>query len=240
VPFIVLPYQNDDSSDCGERSVPSGVRESNYDGFTMTAIHEFAETATDPLPRDNAAWYAETNKGPSEIADKCDNPNYMVDETLDNGKNYAVQGLWSNLDKLASGHGCVTEWGRMATVLNPNELWIAAANGGPITNGSPVQVFYPNKGTIPPAAQFTHVRGQLMLLGWCISDPGLGGAGTKLVYQRCGLHPNQIWTYNSTHHWYVLSANGLCLTDPGDSQTDGTQLRLGMCADSRSMQWTRI
>jgi hypothetical protein len=99
---------------------------------------------------------------------------------------------------------------------------------------------YPNKGTIPPGAQFTHVLGQLMLLGWCISDPGLGGAGTKLVYQRCGLHPNQRWTYNSTHHWYVLSANGLCLTDPGDSSTGGTELLLGTCADSRSMHWTRI
>jgi hypothetical protein len=243
VPFIVLPYQNDDSSGCGERSVPSSVRESNYDGFTMSAIHEFAETATDPLPRDKPAWYAETASGPSEIADKCDpsdDPRYAFDEILDNGKSYAVQELWSNADYLATGDGCVAGWGRMATLFNPNGLWIAATNGVQITSGSPVQVWGPNKGTIPPAAQFTHVRGQLMLLGWCISDPGLGGAGTKLVYQRCGLHPSQRWAYNSTHHWYVLSANGLCLTDPGDSFTGGTHLRLRTCADSRSMQWTKI
>lgn len=248
VPFIVLPYQNDDNlpllGGCGEHSVPASVREGNYDAFSITAMHEFAETATDPLNNeqnliqgapDKPAWY-------TEIGDKC-NPHadsrYAFDETLDNGKTYAVQQLWSNADKQATGHGCVAAWGRMATVFNPNGLWIAT-NGVQITDGSPVQVWGPNKGTIPPYAQLTHVRGQLMLLGWCISDPGLGGAGTKLVYRRCGLHPSQTWAYNITHHWYVLSANGLCLTDPGDSHTDGTQLRLGTCADLRSMHWTRI
>ena len=243
VPFVVLPYQND-SAKCGENSLARSVREGEYDGFSVTASHEFAETATDPLNNtqnlikgapNKPAWY-------QEIGDKCNprpNTGYAFDETLDNGKNYAVQELWSNMDYLASGQGCTSAWWRMTPVFNPNGLWIAT-NSAQITSGSPVRVWGPNKGTIPPGAQFTHALKQLMVLGWCISDPGLGGAGTKLIYQRCGLHRNQLWTYNSTHNWYVLSANGLCLTDPADSSTNGTQLRLQKCADLASMQWTRI
>jgi hypothetical protein len=100
VPFINLPYILDAGSFCYQNAVNPGSA-GTYDGVTIAAGHEYAETVTDPVPL--TGWH-DPSDGVSggEIADKCITaytPGANV--TLSNGT-YALQKLWSN----AAG-GCV-------------------------------------------------------------------------------------------------------------------------------------
>jgi hypothetical protein len=109
LPFTNLPYQLDARAGCGENFVNSGSA-GTYDGFSMVAGHEYAESITDP---DISAWYdpADTISG-AEVADKCvwggdvwgklgSDP--YGDVTLSTGR-FAMQSLWSN----AAGHCVLT------------------------------------------------------------------------------------------------------------------------------------
>jgi hypothetical protein len=85
--YTNLPYQPDFGAGCGAYSVntgPIGV----LDGVTETAIHEIAESMTDPF---GGGWL---DKNGAEIGDKCQQ--YAANASF-NGKNFPVQPLWSNL-----------------------------------------------------------------------------------------------------------------------------------------------
>lgn len=106
LPVVILPYQLDAGQGCGQDFVnPSGT----FDGFSITAGHETAETITDPTI---AAWYDANDLGISggEIADKCawggslwgqTPPDPSGNVNLPTGS-FAMQSLWSNVR-----HGCV-------------------------------------------------------------------------------------------------------------------------------------
>lgn len=86
ITYTNLPYQPDFGAGCGAYSVNSGPL-GRLDGVTETAVHEVAESETDPL---FGGWYdAQGN----EIADKCQQ--YAANAVFD-GEKYAVQPLWSN------------------------------------------------------------------------------------------------------------------------------------------------
>ncbi len=97
-PYTNLPYILDAGSGCGEDFVNSN---GTYDGLTMVAGHEYAESITDPFP--DSGWYdSNDNVSGGEIGDKCawgggnwggSDPDGNV--TLSTGS-YAMQSLWSN------------------------------------------------------------------------------------------------------------------------------------------------
>ena len=86
ITYTNLPYQADFGAPCGAYSVnpgPVGV----LDGVTETAIHEIAESMTDPH---FFGWY--DAKG-LEIGDKCQQ---FAKNVVLHGKKFPVQPLWSN------------------------------------------------------------------------------------------------------------------------------------------------
>ncbi len=97
--FVNMPYVPDAGTNCGANWVNAGSA-GVLDGLTSTAVHEYAETLTDPQPR--SGW---TDASGLEIADKCDyipygQPGGMQDIALSTGS-FAVQALWSN-----TANGC--------------------------------------------------------------------------------------------------------------------------------------
>ncbi|HLI14525.1 MAG TPA: Ig domain-containing protein [Acidimicrobiales bacterium] len=94
LPFVNLPYVPDAGADCGAYSVDAGSA-GLLDGLTEVAVHEYAETLTDPFPP--TGWI---DPNGYEIADKCaylpfGEPSGVQDVALSTGT-FAVQSLWSN------------------------------------------------------------------------------------------------------------------------------------------------
>jgi hypothetical protein len=106
--------------------------------------------------------------------------------------------------------------------------------GSGTANGNKVDIWTCN-GT--RAQKWTFTGGQLMVLGQCLDDHTGGGARTKLVIWTCDGHTSQLWTHKSNGE-YVLKLNGLCLTDPSGSATNGTQVQVRTCADFADQRWT--
>ncbi|HTR91206.1 MAG TPA: ricin-type beta-trefoil lectin domain protein [Trebonia sp.] len=103
LPWITLPFQPDAKTDCGMGYINTP---GTFDGFSVVAGHESAETATDPK---ESAWYDSNDlTSGGEVADKCSwggsnwgDKDPKGDVKLATGT-FAMQSLWSN----AAG-GCV-------------------------------------------------------------------------------------------------------------------------------------
>jgi serine protease len=113
-PFTNLPYQLDAGTLCGENMVNGGSA-GTYDGTSLSAGHEYAETISDPVAGNPSyGWIdlADTGSAGSggEIGDKCANDAKNL--TLSTGT-FAMQALWSNL-----ANGCVYT-ADSVTVTNP-------------------------------------------------------------------------------------------------------------------------
>ena len=106
--------------------------------------------------------------------------------------------------------------------------------GGSTANGNKVDIWTCNN-TV--SQRWTFVSGALSVLGKCLDDSSQGGAGAKLVIWTCNGHAAQTWTHKSNGE-YVLKLNGLCLTDPSGSATNGTQVVIRKCAAFADQMWT--
>jgi serine protease len=112
ISFTNMPYSLNMGQSCGQNSVNSGYYAGRLDGFTIVLGHEVEETITDPGAEDVingqnlGGWY---DYSAYENGDKCAWVGYTLGLTspstvpggLNNitgndGKQYAVQSLWSN------------------------------------------------------------------------------------------------------------------------------------------------
>ena len=89
------------------------------------------------------------------------------------------------------------------------------------------------------AEQWTFSHGELVHRGMCMNDKAGGGSGSPVVLYTCNGSAGELWTRNS-HGEYVLKAHQgtLCLTDPGFSKKNGTQLVVSTCHDTANQRWT--
>jgi hypothetical protein len=100
IPYVNLPYEPDAGKLCGEHLVNKGAR-GEFDGFSISGGHEYAETITDPLPESGWIDLRDTVSG-GEIADKCElgGAPFRVHDPLGdvrmNTGSFAMQSLWSN------------------------------------------------------------------------------------------------------------------------------------------------
>jgi hypothetical protein len=97
VSFSNIPYQPDAGPSCGM----------NFDGFSIVAGHEYAETVTDPVP--STGW---VDRNGAENGDKCawiSSGQGAAQNVLLSGSSYAVQSLWSNAFNGGAG-GCVVSY----------------------------------------------------------------------------------------------------------------------------------
>jgi hypothetical protein len=106
--------------------------------------------------------------------------------------------------------------------------------GGATANGTKVDIWTCNN-TV--SQQWLFSGGALSVQGKCLDDSSQGGAGAKLVLWTCNGHAAQIWTHH-TDGEYTLKLNGLCLTDPSGSATDGTQVVIRKCNNFADQHWT--
>jgi hypothetical protein len=82
---------------------------------------------------------------------------------------------------------------------------------------------------------------ELVHNGKCADDPATGPAGTKLILWTCTHAANQTWSHTSSNGEFVLSSRShgqLCLTDPGHSTTNRTQLTVAPCRNTTNQHWT--
>jgi serine protease len=110
--YAYQPYSPNAGTSCGMNFV-NGTNNSfgngYFDGFSITAGHEWAEAETDMTPSTSVAWQG-PGGGSDENADKCAwNNNGGVSTNISlGGHNYAVQPIWSNNSTTGTGSHCVT------------------------------------------------------------------------------------------------------------------------------------
>ena len=107
--------------------------------------------------------------------------------------------------------------------------------GGGTTNGTKADVWQCNN-TSSQTWTLTSKK-TLSVDGVCLADHQYTGAGTKLVLWNCVGNKNEQWTHRSNGE-YVLATNGLCLTDPGNSTVNGTQVEISTCANTKNQHWS--
>jgi hypothetical protein len=75
--------------------------------------------------------------------------------------------------------------------------------------------------------------------GECANDASDGGNGSKVILYTCTTAQNDRWTHKSNSE-FVLTAHGgkLCLTDPGNSRSNGIQLTVATCKNTANQHWT--
>lgn len=228
-PYTNLPYILDAGSGCGE-----DILQSQYDGFSIVGGHEYAETITDPFPV--SGWWDSSDPSGGEIGDKCawrDPVSGNIDigtVTLSTGT-FAMQPLFNN-DALANGgDGCVM---KPIGALKGFRSLCLDDNNGLSANSNPVDIWQCIGGA---RQRWTQQNGELQVVGKCLTDNGWGGTGTKLVIEACNGQRNQQWSRNTSGE-YVLAFQGLCLTDPSSSTTNGTQVKAQNCTNATDQHWS--
>jgi serine protease len=120
ISFTNMPYVLNMGSSCGQNSVNTGYFAGRLDGFSIVLGHEVEETITDPGAEDVingqnlGGWY---DYAAYENGDKCawvgytfgvapasTVPGGLNNITGNDGKQYAVQSLWSNNSAAGAGY----------------------------------------------------------------------------------------------------------------------------------------
>jgi serine protease len=228
-PYTNLPYILDAGSGCGE-----DILQSQYDGFSIVGGHEYAETVTDPFP--SSGWWDSSDPFGGEIGDKCawrDPVSGNIDisaVTLSTGT-FAMQPLYDNNALANGGDGCVIK--PIGAVKGFRNLCLDD-KAGLSANGNPVDIWQCIGGS---RQRWTQQNGELQVAGKCLTDNTGGGAGAKLVIEACNGQRNQRWSRNS-HGEYWLSSAAMCLTDPGASTVNGTQVQIQPCVNAADQRWS--
>jgi Ricin-type beta-trefoil lectin domain len=82
---------------------------------------------------------------------------------------------------------------------------------------------------------------RLLHHGLCLTDPGNGGAWTRLVLEKCTGAADQAWSFTKGQTGYtqaVIKGRHLCLDDPNYTKTAGTPLIVSGCNGGDAQRWT--
>ena len=83
--------------------------------------------------------------------------------------------------------------------------------------------------------------GELVHNGKCANDRANGGSGTKLILWTCNRSAVETWAHTGSDGEFVLTSRShgkLCLTDPGYSTANRTQLTVSTCRNTSNQHWT--
>lgn len=235
-PYTNLPYLLDAGGSCGE-----DILDGTYDGFSIVGGHEYAETITDPEPGFGTAWWDRNDPYGGEIGDKCawqDPVTHNIDIqniTLSTGT-FAVQPLFSNLALHTTGDGCSALAGSPGNRIRDSRGKCLEDLGGSFTSGAAADIRTCDG--LPKQFWYAPATGELAANSLCLTDPGSGPGGTKLVLTTCAGAPDQIWTHNSKGE-YVLGTTNLCLTDPHNSRKNGIQATVTVCKNKAYQHWSK-
>jgi hypothetical protein len=104
-------------------------------------------------------------------------------------------------------------------------------NSSVLDDNNPVQVWACDQTS---AQVWTVANGRFQVQGKCLTVPGSGGAGTKLVITTCAGSAAQTWRAG-TDHTVRNTASGLCLT----ATATFTQVSVAACDGRAGQAWTR-
>jgi alpha-tubulin suppressor-like RCC1 family protein len=150
-----MPYQPDAVASDGSKLCSGPVGNSNdafghgwFDGFSILAGHELAESVTNPQPPlvssfspgAKQAWYEGSVSNELEVGDKCQSgaPYATPYGNVHLPTNYfAVQSIWSNADV-----GCVLGYSRRTVLpLLSSTTTVSVQNLGPVSASTSLQYF---------------------------------------------------------------------------------------------------
>ena len=92
-----------------------------------------------------------------------------------------------------------------------------------------------------PSQSWKFTGGELVHDGKCADDRANGGSGTKVILWACARAPDETWSHTGSDGEFVLGSRThgrLCLTDPGHSTANRTQLTVSACQNTASQHWT--
>jgi ricin-type beta-trefoil lectin protein len=92
-----------------------------------------------------------------------------------------------------------------------------------------------------PSQGWKFTGGELVHDGKCADDRANGGRGTKVIVWTCARAPDETWSHTGRDGEFVLGSRShgrLCLTDPGHSTANRTQLVVSACRNTVSQHWT--
>jgi hypothetical protein len=92
-----------------------------------------------------------------------------------------------------------------------------------------------------PSQGWKFTNGELVHNGKCANDQANGGGGTKVILWTCNRARDESWSHTSSDGEFVLGSRShglLCLTDPGHSTTNRTQLIVYACHNTSNQHWT--
>jgi hypothetical protein len=94
----------------------------------------------------------------------------------------------------------------------------------------------------PAAAgqQWVYSQDELKIHGhMCADAKGSGANGSPVILWPCTGGSHEVWVHRSDGEYTLKAANyKTCLTDPGFSTANGTQLVAATCRDARDQRWS--
>jgi Putative Ig domain/Ricin-type beta-trefoil lectin domain len=241
-PFINLPYILDAGTSCGEDFVNHST--GTYDGFTMSAGHEYAETITDPQPE--TAWWDPNDESGGEIADKCAWSSISSNVALSTGS-FAMQPLWSNSANNTNG-ACVMHAGS-----GTDSVAVASPGDQSTYQGSALSLYVSGTSSADDPLTWSATG---LPAGLTISPTGTPGviSGQIKVSAAPGTYVVTLEVSDSTgssaltsFDWTVKAdvgddvtnqASGLCLNDYDYSITPGNHVVVYKCLDGPAEKFT--
>ena len=108
--------------------------------------------------------------------------------------------------------------------------------GNSSAKGAKVELWSCTKGA---AQNWSFSGGYLKHNGECANDASDGGNGSKVILYTCTTAQNDRWTHKSNNEYVLVAHSGkLCLTDPGNSKSNGVQLTVATCKNTTNQHWT--
>lgn len=212
--YTNMPFLPDAGTSCGD-----GGTAAYADGYGIVGGHEWAESVTDP---ELNAWYDSSG---AEVADKCawmdlQTTNFTTPVSM----SVITQPIWDNAIS-----GCSQSSGLSGPVTGYDGKCLDDYHSS-VADNNKIDIFGCNNSD---AQMWTHFGdGTLRVLGRCLDDTKAGGSGTKQELFACNGGTNQEWTHLSTSQYQIKSDTSLCLNDPQDSTTDGTQQIIYACSQN--------
>jgi hypothetical protein len=219
--YTNLPFMPDAGFNCSANGTAG-----NLDGYSIVGGHEWTESVTDPKLN---AWFDSSG---AEDGDKCAWMDLQTTTfTSPVAMSVKTQPIWDNAIS-----GCSQSSGLSGPVVGYGGKCLDDYHSS-VANNNKVDIFGCNNSD---AQMWTHFGdGTLRVLGRCLDDTKQGGSGTKQELFACNGGTNQEWTHLSTAQYQLKLDTSLCLNDPGNSTTDGTQQIIYACSQNGANEhWT--
>jgi Ricin-type beta-trefoil lectin domain/Putative Ig domain len=233
-PYINLPYLLDAGVACGEDSVNAN---GTYDGLTIAASHEYADTITDPFP--TSGWWDPEDLSGGEAGDKCAWTSGNQDVNLSTGS-FAMQALWSN-----SAGGCVMPIGGssdIVTVRGPGtQSTYQGSNLSLQIEGTSTRKKYPLTWTatgLPDGLTIDTSSG--VVSGAIQAAPGSYNVSVT-AFDTTESSGFTTFTWNVKADVGTIITNkaaGICLNDHQASIAAGNQVVMWACKNGPAEKWT--